>query len=150
MAWGSFTDITDLVVAALAGYADLKTFCISNWKKPPAVRKFYKKREEVSLTELPLVMVTVPSQRSTPAAARLLYREYTLRLYCGFQEDDRGKAQDLIIKFEEFIEQALLIDAVLNAQNIEIEVGDSANDEGQLHPVYFIVKEFTILIERDA
>lgn len=150
MGWSSFTAITDLIKSALENSAALSSFCIVNFDRAQAVRKAFQKREEIPLTDLPLIIITSPSLRNEYGAGRLLYRTHGVRLYAGFQQEDRAQAQDNIIKFEENIEQALLNDAGLNAQNIEIYVGDSANDEGFFHPVYFLAKDFKVLVAREV
>lgn len=149
MAWNSFADIVDLIISALKNNADLGAFCTANFKKTLAVRKGIKRREEIREDELPIVMVTVAGQNSTYAAGRLLYREYTVRFFCGFRQEDRTKATDQILKFEELIEQAVLTDEALNGDASSSTPGDSAYDEGFYHPVYFHVKEFKVLVERD-
>lgn len=149
MAWNSFADVVDLIISALKNNADLASFCSTNFRKTLTVRKGVKRREEVREDELPMLMVTVAGQQPSYGAGRLLYREYTVRLFCGFKQDDRAKAPDQVLKFEEFIEQAVLTDDTLNGDASSSTPGDSAYDEGFFHPVYFQVKEFKVLVERD-
>lgn len=149
MAWNSFTDVVDLIVSALKNNADLASFCTTNFKEALIVRKGIKRREEIGVHELPIVMVTVSGQQTSYGAGRLLYREYTVRFFCGFRQEDRTKAPDQVLKFEELIEQAVLTDAALNGDASSSTPGDSAYDEGFFHPVYFQVKEFKVMVERD-
>lgn len=149
MAWNSFADVVDLIISALKNNADLASFCSTNFKKTLTVRKGVKRREEVREDELPMLMVTVAGQQPSYGAGRLLLREYTVRFFCGFKQDDRTKAPDQVLKFEELIEQAVLTDDTLNGDASSSTPGDSAYDEGFFHPVYFQVKEFKVLVERD-
>lgn len=149
MSWPSFTIVTDAIKVALQNDADLKAFCLTEWQRAQKVEKAFKKREEILQTDLPVILFTVPAQKTGYAAGRLLHRKYVIRCYAGFQQHDRVKAHDEIIRFEEFIEQALLKDATLNDLGILITPGDSANDEGFYHPTYFLAKDFEVLVERE-
>ena len=149
MGWNSFADVFDLIVAALRNNADLAAFCSADFKKTLTVRKGVKRREEIREDELPIVMVSVAGQQSSYGAGRLLYREYAVRFFCGLKQDDRPKAPDQVLRFEELIEQAVLTDTALNGDASSSTPGDSAYDEGFYHPVYFMVKEFRVLVERD-
>lgn len=149
MAWNSFADVVDLIVAALKANAELSAFCTANFRKALTVRKGIKRREEVREDELPIVMVTVAGQQTSYGAGRLLFREYAVRFFCGFKQDDRAKAPDQVLKFEELIEQSVLTDTALNGDASSSTPGDSVYDEGFFHPVYFQVKEFKVLVERD-
>lgn len=147
MAWDSFVTVLDKIVDALKTDVNLTAFC-KTLGKEQTVRKGLKKREEILLTELPIIMLTVPQQTSEQAASGVLGKTYTLRLYCGFDESDRVKAVENLIKFEEFVEQALLNSATLNSAVALLVPGNSANDEGFFHPAYFLAKDFTVTVER--
>ncbi len=148
MAWDSFTEITAIIIGALQGDAELKDFCRSNYQKPLTVRKGVKRREEIALTELPLVMVTTPFQQSVYEGAQMIGRTYTLRAYCGFQQGDRERAIDELLRFEELLAQSLLSVDMSN-DAILVTPGDSAYDEGFSHPYYFFLKEFRVMVERE-
>ncbi|MFQ5737138.1 MAG: hypothetical protein ACE5GY_09820 [Thermodesulfobacteriota bacterium] len=148
MAWNSFKGIAALIPAALSGSSALNAFCASNYGKGLTVRMGLKRREEIVITELPVMMVTIPEQKTAYGVGGLVERVYTVRLYCGFQQDDRVKAQDNLIDIEELMEQALLNDAALGAADIIVEPGSSVNDEGSLHPVYFLLKDLLINTEQ--
>jgi hypothetical protein len=148
MVWDSFTETTDKFIAALEDNADLGTFCITKYGKALSVKKMYKATTDVLSAELPLIMLTSPTQANEYVAARLLHRTHTVRLYCGLEQSDREKAQDELVDFEEYVEQAVLNDVNLNGPGVDIKFGSSTNDEGTAHPVYFITKDFLVLIER--
>lgn len=147
MAWDSFVTVLDKIVDVLKTDANLTAFC-KTLGKAQTVRKGLKKREEILINELPIIMLTAPQQTSEQAASGVLYKNYTLRLYCGFDEPDRVKAVDNLIKFEEFVEQALLNSTSLDSMVALLVLGNSANDEGFYHPAYFFAKDFTVTAER--
>jgi len=148
MVWSSFTDIVDAVATLLADDAGLAVLTADKWNSALTVTKAFKLRQEVKVTDMPLVMITVPGQTTEYGTARTLYRTYRLRLYCGFQQTDRVAAQEEAIKFEEAIEQAFFSSTALDGLGAIVKPGDSASDEGFYHPVYFFVKEIHILVER--
>lgn len=151
MPWSSFLNVLDQLIKALEGDTSLVAFCKDTLGRSLTVRKALTRREEVLLTALPIVMITVPSQSSEYVAiGGRIERSYTVRLYCGFQEKDRVKAVENLIRFEEYIEQAILNNQTLEDMVDNITIGDSGNDEGGYHPVYFLVKNFTIEIEQDT
>jgi len=148
MAWDSFTEVTDAIASALKDDAGLTELCTARWRRAQTVRKSLKLREEVSLTELPIIMITVPAMEVTRYPGGDFDRQYTIRLYCGFQQKAREKAVDELIEYEEKIEQALLNSAALKALVTDLITASSANDEGFNHPAYFLVKEFQVVVER--
>lgn len=148
MAWDSFTDMVGAILTALRGDAGITDFCRRNYQKPLTVRKGARKREEITLTELPLVMLTIPYQQSVYEGAQMIGRTYTLRAYCGFQQGDRERAVDELLKFEELLAEALL-SVDMNDDAILVTPGDSAYDEGFSHPYYFFLKEFRVMVERE-
>ncbi len=148
MAWSSFVDIVNRIIQTLENDTDLQNFSQTTWGKPLGVRKAVKRREELTHEDLPIVMITAPSQESEYSTGRVLYRTYTLHFYCGFLQNDRTLAQDEIVKFEEQIEQALLKDTELGGLGVVITPGDSVNDEGFFRPVYFMVKQIKVFVER--
>ena len=79
-------------------------------------------------------------------------RDHNLLLFVGFMEDEREAAQSHLVTIEELVEQALdkLEDDPELSGEMVIEPGDSANDQGHYHPVYFIAKEVSVLTEREV
>lgn len=151
MGWDSFTEVLDQIIKTLKDDAALTAFCKDTLGSSLTVNKALRQRVEVSLADLPISMITVPSQTSEyVAVGGRLERSYTIQLYCGFHEVDRVKAIDNIIRFEEYIEQAILNNQVLENMVDNITIGDSVNDEGVYHPVYFLIKNFTIEVEHDT
>lgn len=144
---GSFVDVINNLVNTLQSDSTLDTFCREEWGKSLTIKKVFKKREEVGLTEFPLVMITRP-QVSVEQENNIAYeRKNTIRLYVGFHQPNREAALDEIIELEEMIEKALVQDMSVGGTVDMIIPGSSVNDEGYFHPVYFIAKEFEILKE---
>jgi len=133
-------DLTYLagLLAADAGIADLFPAKTIN-----VVRR-YKSRTEIHVSELPVIMLTRPRVAVEQGSSAEGFQEHTVALYCGFTCEDREQAQDLVIRFEEALEKAIMVDPSLGMRVAHTEPGDSANDEGKYHPVYFFVKEIKI------
>lgn len=113
------------------------------------VRLSFKRRTEINTADLPLVMITRPRrERAEGTVGRRRY-DTTLLLYAGFHFDGpREEGPELLQRFEELIEDALLKDIRRGGAAVDTEWDDSSNDEGANHPVYFSVSQFTITTER--
>lgn len=145
----ALNDILDQVRGELEDA--LETFSSTTWGKTVAVRRVFKHRVEVALTDLPIIMITVPSVEG--ATWRPAERDYrpTMRLYCGFHQTDPEVAQSQLVLFDEAIEDTLL--SLKEANNLpagteDIDPKNSVTDEGYFHPVYFFVKDVEIDIVR--
>lgn len=145
----SFTLVTDKIKSLLELDSDLKSYCASKFGGSAIVKKAYKKRIEIGLDQLPVILITRPMiQQQQETNIPSYERTHTIRLYCGFHQPDEELAQDQVIGFEEYIDQAILKDDRTLGNLVDhIWPGDSMNDEGYFHPVYFIVKEFLVLRE---
>jgi hypothetical protein len=151
VAWISFNTDIEGIIKALAADADLKAYCLLKFQKEMDFRRVYKKRTEIHLSELPICMITRPSQETTRLTGGLANRDHNLRFYVGFKIDDKVEAQQILIELEERIEQAMFAyDDSSAADEILVIPGDSANDEGHHHPVYFLVKDNEIITEREV
>jgi hypothetical protein len=138
---GSFNDVLDSIKTTLEGDTALQTFCASNFSAALTVKRVFKRRTGISA--FPVILITRPEvKKMFLVGAR--DGTHTMRLYCGFQQPDREKAQDNIVEFEELIDDALLNPepAALSAMNIKPTV--SVNDEGMYHPYYFIVMDVEV------
>lgn len=123
--------------------ADLGIAALFPSKVVKVIRR-YKPRSEIHITDLPVIMITRPRMTASPDSNATGTQEHTMALYCGFHCEDRDQAQDVLIRFEEAIENAIMRDPTLGRRVSYTEPGDSANDEGKGHPVYFLVKEIKI------
>jgi len=138
---GSFNDALDAIKTTLEGDTALQSFCTSNFSAPLIVKRVFKRRTEISA--FPVILITRPEVKKMSLIGA---RDgiHTVRLYCGFHQPDKEKAQDNIIEFEELIDDALLAPepAALYAMNIKPTA--SVNDEGMYHPHYFIVMDVEV------
>ena len=109
----SFIPVIDNIVAVLEADSDISSFCFAQWKKGLTVKKVFRFRQEIGMDELPLVMITRPSvEKSTPyLGSKICETEHTLNLYCGFLQNDRKKAHDELVRFEELIDSGDLTEA---------------------------------------
>ncbi len=145
----SFVDVMNSLVTILQGDNVLTDFCLETWGKAPTVRKVYRKRTEINLDDLPIVLITRPVvTKKTLTQAR--DSKHDVRFYCGFQEDDAEKGPDYLVRFEEFLDDVLTANPTILGTVGNMILGESANDEGALHPIYFFVAEAEVHHRRSA
>lgn len=122
----------------------LQNFCMNKFNKRLTVLKVFRDRTEISLSDLPIVMITRPQVNRT-FAGYMPKIEQIIYLYAGFHQIDREKAIDNSIEFEELLEEAINQKTQVSGDiPMAIMPGDSANDEGMFHPVYFLVMHLTV------
>lgn len=139
----SFTTVIDNIVTTLQNDSALSAFCVAKWGKALTVKKVYKKRVEINLNELPIILVTRPSvEKEFLIGAR--DADHIVRLYAGFHQTDREKAQEEVIEFEEKIDDALLVDHTRGGTATNTNPKSSVNDEGENHPAYFMAMDVAI------
>ncbi len=108
------------------------------------MKKVFKQRVEVSISELPIVLITRPQRSTEEGLARRKDNEHTVRLYAGFHNTDRETALDNLLYYEEYIDAAVTADPERGGTAASTEFVTSQNDEGLFHPVYFTVIELRI------
>lgn len=152
MAWASFNDDIEVIKQALEGDDELEAFCLASFKRKLTVRRSFEKRTEIDSDEFPIMLIVRPSMDRSRATGGLVHRNHKLLLFFGFREEDKSEAQSHLVIMEELVEQALdkLEDDPDLSGEMLIEPGDSANDQGHYHPVYFIAKEVSVLTEREV
>jgi hypothetical protein len=143
----SFTAVIDNLVATLQNDTALTAYCNSEWGKGLTVKPVYKHRTEINLTDLPIVLITRPTLKKIFLVGGPRNEVHTMRLYCGFHQPDRAKALAEFIEYEEKIDGALIADRNRGGHAIETDPLTSINDEGEFHPVYFMVMEANITVE---
>lgn len=143
----SFTSVIANLKAVLETDPFLQAYAQSKWSKNIQVLTVFKQRTEVGLDDLPVIMLTRPGVDVEQENNVAYERKNTVKLYIGFKEEDRMLAQAEIIEIEELIEKALVQNPTISGMVDNIAPGNSANNEGYFHPVYFIVKEFLVLKE---
>jgi len=140
----SFVSTLADVVETLQDDPDLQGFAMTKWGKDVTVKRAFKRRIEIKLSELPIILVTRPRRVATEGLNRRKDYTHTVRLYAGFHQTDRVKANDDLIEFEELIDAALIADPSRGGTAIDTELTASENDEGENHPGYFTVLDFEI------
>ncbi|MDH4100603.1 MAG: hypothetical protein OEV28_08505 [Nitrospirota bacterium] len=139
----SLTTDLDKLVALIANNSALQAFCKAKWRNPLTVKKTYKRREELHLSQLPIIMITRPSvKKSFLTGAR--DGTHTLMLYCGFPQENPNKIQNEFVEFEEKIDDALLSVHPESIGFKSIAPVSSVNDEGKYKPACFIVMEVEV------
>lgn len=140
----SFNDAIAQLITVLQNDSALAGFCSSRWGRSLTVKKVFKQRTEVSMNELPLCLITRPSVAYSFLSNTVRDGDHSVRLYLGFLQNDRRKALEEFVEFEEKVEDAFYANYTLNGTAINTTPESSINDEGKFHPVYFIVKEIKI------
>jgi hypothetical protein len=148
MALTTFADVLAGLKAQLESDPVLGEFCRARWNRDRQVRIEFKHRVEIGFDELPLILITQPrvSRREVLAGGRVAW--HRVRLYAGFQQNDRSQGVIDQLLFEELIDAAVLRDTTFGGLADESHVLDSVNDEGMHQPVYFCVMELDVLFTR--
>ncbi len=134
----SFKEKLNALKTRLENDPALNQFCQSNFGKSLTVLKVFKQRTELSIGDLPIILMTRPQVKRKP-------KRHSVFLYAGFLSEDELQAIDLSIEFEELVEGAIRIKTShTDDRTMEVDPGDSTNDEGRFHPVYFFVMEVLI------
>ncbi len=145
----SFAPIIAKIKSVLETDPYLKAFCKETWTKELNVRLAFKKRQEIPMKDLPVVLVTSPNvgKREEKASGREAWRR--VRLYAGFYQKDMGRGVLEQILFEELIDAALAKDTSLGETALDMRFLDSANDEGIYQPAWFTVIDIEVLYSRE-
>jgi len=138
-----FADVLKQLQQQLANDSGLQSFAQTAWGKAVTVSLVFRDRTEVRMPDLPLIMITRPQVRRTELSS-VRDGHHTVRLYCGFHQQNKETACTNMIGFEEAIDNAIDADDTLGGTAIQAVPGDSVNDEGMFHPVYFVVKDLNI------
>jgi len=146
----SLKPVTDNIKATLLADTALLAWIATNFPgKQLRVVKAYKRRTEISVTDLPLIMIAAPKKRRAEGPIGGRRYESDVLTYAMFHFDgDRATAPDLTEQFESLVEDALLRDPRRGNTAVDTDFEDSANDEGISHPTYISVLQFKILTQR--
>ena len=139
----SFSLVTANLVSTLQNDPDLTAFCLAAFKKTLSVKRGYKKRHEIGLDELPLIRITHPQDNPDITFGNNI-NMHTVRLYCGFNQDNCELAVDQSTDFTDLIRAALLKDRRRGKTAQTTIPGKAVNDEGSLHPSYFTIMDCQI------
>ena len=148
-AMASFNDAITVLMTKLQEDGTLQAFCQDKWKRKITVTKEFRQRVEIPLADLPVIVITRPSVRKEYRLSGGRENTNTVRLYCGFRQNDRKKSLEELIAFEELLDDILtanyrLRDTGNNPTVQNVHPTDSANDEGMNHPNYFMALEVEI------
>jgi len=139
----SFTAVTDDIKITLESDAALNAFCTSRWGRSLTVKKAFRQRTEINMSEFPIALITRPEvEKRFLIGAR--DATHTVRIYVGFKQTDPEAAQDDLVVLEELIDDALLADHTRGGTAMSTDPQASANDEGLNHPIYFMVMDVEI------
>jgi hypothetical protein len=148
----SFFDAVTELQSILLNDTGLKTFVETAWKKPLTVKIEFKHRVEIKPADCPIIQMTVPDMKLANRLAGDRRNNNTVKLYCGFHNpESREKAQELMIKFSEALDDVITLPAnhTLNGKAKRVEASaDVVTDEGAFHPIYFFIMHLTIVQER--
>lgn len=147
---GSFVDVINNIATTLQQDAALSSFCQSKWGRSLSVKKIFKERTEIGLNDLPSILITRPSTEKSFRILGFNIRDWsnTVRLYCGFHQQDKLKALEELIEFEEKIDDALLFDSTRGGLALRTDPKTSVNDEGIYYPTYFLAMDVEIISRR--
>lgn len=144
----SFNAAIAALITSLQLNAGLIAFVAANWPgRTLSVKQVFKPRTEVHPAELPLIMIT-RYQLDPSYDENSVYGGHKLRLYYGFQQDNRELGAQLQITFEEALRDALLADPGNSETTENVTPGVAANDEGRNHPHYFGMMEVEVMHKR--
>lgn len=143
----SFTAVITNIVTTLQNDAALTSFCMEKWGKALTIQREFKRRAELNLENLPIIFITRPSVERVFLMGEARELRHTVRLYCGFHQSDKTMAIDESVEFEERIVEALLLDITRGGNAIDTDPQTSINDEGEYHPIYFMILDLIILCQ---
>lgn len=140
----SFITAIDNLASTLQNDAALTSFCKTKWGRSLTVKKIFKKRAELSIQNLPKILITRPTVEKSYLINTARESKNTVRLYCIFYQSDPRRALNELIEFEEKIDDAITTPEPGTLGAISINSKASVNDEGEWHPVYAIVMDVEI------
>lgn len=141
-----FSAVTDNIKSTLDTDTTLKAWITSTFPgKTLKVIKAFHNRQEINVSDLPVVMITRPSRKGVDGPIGGLRRESSVLLYLGFYKESKDGAQDIQVAFEEQVEAALYKDRRRGGTAERTDYEESENDNGAYHPHYFTVMQFKIL-----
>lgn len=145
----TMNDALDRLVVLLQTNAGLTSYATTKWGKAFTIKRRFRQRPQINSSELPLIMITRPGVTHGDRLNGGSDNTNRVHLYIGFHQNDTDKAQSEIVEVEEMIDD--ILDANYRLKDIggnplvkNVRPGDSVNDEGMMHPDYFMVKEVEI------
>jgi len=137
---GDLTPIIGIIEAS----TDLAAFADANFDRPLTVKPGFRRRDEIGLDELPIIRVTRPRRRTDKTGLRVGVNHYiTYRLYAGIYHESPEEATALMLEMENILADLFIGNEVTLGL---LEEATSANDEGTLPPVHFLVMDVTFRV----
>ena len=129
--------------ARLQNAPELNAFFVNNFGKALKVVKAYKNRTEIAFDDLPILMITRPQIDRSYGGSKGVNKEHHIFLYVGFhydKVDDLELALDYFVELDDLLEDAVSTRLLSVAEDkaFVVSIEESANDEGMLHPIYFM------------
>jgi hypothetical protein len=135
------TDINALKFR-LQNNGPLNAYFTEKFNKALSVKKVFKNRVEIGSSDLPLLMITRPQVARNFGGSKSTNKEHSILLYLGFYYDNTADLElplDYFVEIDDLLEDAVQTKLPLAGdKSFAVTVEDSANDEGMLHPVYFM------------
>lgn len=139
----SFVATLDNLVSTLTADATLQAYAQATWGKNVTVKKGFRQRHEISLSELPLIRVTRPQDDPDTRSGNLIIM-HKVRLYAGIYQPNRDLAVDQIITLGELIRAALKQDRRRGGTAQTTIPGAIVNDEEGIDDSFFLVMDTDI------
>lgn len=133
------------LAANLQNDGELNTWCAQTWGRPLTVKVSYRNRAEIGADELPLLMLTSPSN-SRSRNYGSVDQERTVRIYGGFYQPDQQVGGVELYDFEEAVCAAIERMSQIGGFGELKDPLTSVNDEGSFQPNYFFAGEFTVTV----
>jgi hypothetical protein len=134
-----FAEILTEFKTALETDPGLRSYASSAWGKAPTVKTTWRNREEISSTDLPLILITRPSSARKYGTSRQRLDYPIVRLYAGFYQPEEKNRQIQLIEFEEKILGAIEQSETFRQYFDWESPIESANDEAALGETCFCV-----------
>lgn len=128
-------DLCDTLAADLS----LQAYSQTKWGRTVTVRRIFKKRTEIPLDELPVILVVWGGVDEGGQED-----VHHIGLFSGFYQDDHEKAQTENIEFNEYIRAAVTADRERNKLALYTRPKAVVTDVGMNHPTYWSSREVDI------
>lgn len=144
----SFSAVLTQIKKALEEDTILAAFVQAKWEKPLTVKITWRNREEISASDLPLIMITRPTLSSSRDTYQKITGKSVVRFYAGFYQNDEDLRQLELVEFEEQIFDAVARSEELKSMINSMTPAGGANDEGALGDTCFTIQQIEIETRR--
>ena len=137
----SFDTMAGAIITTLNNSSAIAAL-LSGTGKSLIVRKGFKPKSEIHISELPVAMILRPGRKITIESARQYENNFVLLV--GIHCENRESAPGQLDNLENAIEDSLVNNFTLSGAAVDLHFVDSANDMGKFHPVYFTSMQFNV------